>query len=239
VRAVSSDGGSLRTRVPDTYYGQVTNLPPRGRGGRGRSRDRLKLDERRDFALTTAAESFSPMGEIPREGDFCRPGGIQQTSLKNSGGSLRPRVPDTYYGQVTNLPPRGRGGRGRSRDRLKLDERRDFALTAAAETSSPTGEIPREGDFCRPGGIQQTSLKNSGGSLRTRVPDTYYGQVENLPPRGRERTEPGSAEARSRTSATAASRAAAHPPIRCRACRRAIRSSAQWPGGSLPDPRGA
>jgi hypothetical protein len=38
------------------------------------SRDRLKLDERWNFALSGLASSMTPHGESPREGDFCRPG---------------------------------------------------------------------------------------------------------------------------------------------------------------------
>jgi hypothetical protein len=54
------------------------------------SRDRLKLDERWNFAHKTAAESHSHKGEIPREGDFCRPGGER---LRDGRQGL-PQLPD-------------------------------------------------------------------------------------------------------------------------------------------------
>ena len=37
-------------------------------------------------------------------------------------------------------------------DRLKLDERWNFALPGPEIPPDPDGESPREGDFCRPGG---------------------------------------------------------------------------------------
>ena len=88
------------------------------------------------------------------------------------------------HGQVKNLPPRQ--GRAASRDRLKLDERWNFALSGFEPSKRPTAKVPAKETSAGP------AAHDSGRSAQ--APSTL-GQVKNLPPR-QSKDEPGSAEAR-------------------------------------------
>ena len=98
----------------------------------GVSRDRLKLDERWNFALTRSHHHAAKRRKSPRR---------RLLPARRSSDPWTQSTASSTHGQVSNLPPQGGGVA--SRDRLKLDERWNFALTRSHHHAAKRRKSPR------------------------------------------------------------------------------------------------